>query len=300
MSTDSARFLVTGATGHLGGLVAASLLQHGHRVRLLTRGRARPAAASAPGVELVTGEDPAALHTALDGVPAVFLVCGETPDRPRFETTFIDAAAAHGVRVVKLSAIGAAPDAPTFLRWHHIAEEHLRGSGAEWAILRPNSFMDNLLRNDRHSISAGQWRSTLGTAGVSLLAGTDLAEVATTVLTGGNAHSGQVYELTGPDTLTAPRIAACLEQVLGHPVAVIDTTPDQLEQGLRHRGAPEFLARGVAELHAQFRTGQAAAVTDTVARILQRPAATLIDYLTVHRDAFARSDAGDAPTRRSA
>lgn len=298
MSSDPHRFLVTGATGHLGGLVAASLLRDGHGVRLLTRRPAGPAVPDAPGVQQVYGDadDPRVMRRAFESVAAAFLVCGETPDRVRFETAVIDNAAAHDVRVVKLSALGAAPDAPTFLRWHHATEERLRASGAGWTVLRANSLLDNLLRNDRHAIAGGQWRSTLGSARVSFLAGTDVADVATAVLTDDTAtHTGQVYELTGPQALTAQDVASIASDVLGHAVEVVDTEPEQLAQALRHRGAHEFLADGVAELHAHIRAGRAGAVTDTVTRILQRPATTLTDYLTTHRAAFTTPEADADP-----
>lgn len=303
MSTDPHRYLVTGATGYLGGLVATSLLRRGARVRLLTRGPGRRAAADAPDVQLirVDSDDAEALHNAVDEVTAAFLVCGENPDRPRFETSFIDAAAARHVRIVKLSAVGASPHAPTLLRWHHAVEDHLRASGTTWTVLRANSLMDNLLRNDSRAIAAGQWRSTLGSARVSFLAGTDLAEIATAVLTGDStAHAGLVHELTGPQSLTAAEVAATAADVLGHPVAVVDTAPEELAQALRRRGAPEFLADGLAELHTHFRSGRAATVTDTVERILQRPATTLAEFLTAHREAFTAPDvrpgSGASPT----
>lgn len=135
--------LVTGATGYLGRLVANSLLRHGHRVRFMIRGADRPAGCEHPRAQVARADftDPGSLHIALAQIDAAFLVCGGTSDRPRFEMTFIDAAEAQGVRVVKLSALGAAADAPTFLRWHHHAEEHLRehATGSTAVVARKRS-----------------------------------------------------------------------------------------------------------------------------------------------------------------
>lgn len=288
-SPSSDRYLVTGAGGHLGGLVADSLQRQGHRVRLLTRATDRLPYENHAGTEVVRGDttDPDLLREALRGVAAAFLVCGENPGRPHFEMSFIDAAASRGVAVVKLSAMGAAEVAPTFLRWHHQAEQYLRAVDVTWTVLRPNSLMDNLLRNDRRSIAAGRWPNALGPAQVSFLAGTDLADVAVTVLTDHTgAHGGQVHELTGPESLSAEGVAGIATSVLGHHVTAIDITPEELELAMRHRGAPDYLAQGVSELHAYFRAGHAARVTDTVGHILGRPATTLADYLAAHRNAF--------------
>ncbi|QGN34351.1 NAD(P)H-binding protein [Microlunatus sp. Gsoil 973] len=215
MSADDRLYLITGATGHVGRLVASELRQNRRRVRLLTRSGSRRSPATGNGVELARiesdhgdGVDKPGLYRALEGVAAAFLVCGETPARPQFEMSFIDAAATRRVRVVKLSALGAGPDAPTFLRWHHLAEEHLLHTGKDWTVLRANSLMDNLLRNDRHPIAAGRWRSTLGAAQVSFIAGTDVAAAAAVMLTDDcGAHADTIHELTGPQALTAQDVA---------------------------------------------------------------------------------------------
>ena len=52
--------------------------------------------------------DRATLATAIDGVDAVFLACGNVPEQVDFECAVIDQAAQAGVRrIVKLSARGA-------------------------------------------------------------------------------------------------------------------------------------------------------------------------------------------------
>jgi uncharacterized protein YbjT (DUF2867 family) len=66
-------------------------------------------------VELAVGDfaDPQSVRAALDGVDDVVLSCADAPRRVAWETSAIDAAAAAGVRrIVKLSAVGAAPESP--------------------------------------------------------------------------------------------------------------------------------------------------------------------------------------------
>ncbi len=75
-------FLVTGATGFIGGRLAEVLLERGERVRLLVR---RPQAArslEAAGATLVHGDldDEASLKTALAGVRVVFHCAGLSTD----------------------------------------------------------------------------------------------------------------------------------------------------------------------------------------------------------------------------
>src|SRR5438046_2807621 len=71
--------LVIGATGRVGRVVVAELLDAGVAVRALTR---RPAAAGLPaGVDVVSGDltVPESLDAALQGVSAVFLVWTAPP-----------------------------------------------------------------------------------------------------------------------------------------------------------------------------------------------------------------------------
>jgi NAD(P)-dependent dehydrogenase (short-subunit alcohol dehydrogenase family) len=68
-------YLVTGATGHVGGPVARQLHEQGHSVRALMRGRS--GAASLPaGIELAVGDldDPDSVSKAVQGVEAIFLM----------------------------------------------------------------------------------------------------------------------------------------------------------------------------------------------------------------------------------
>ena len=70
--------LVAGATGRLGGPLADRLIDHGHRVRALTR---NPGTAAAErlrrhGADVVAGDldDPPSLHRAAAGADAVFVL----------------------------------------------------------------------------------------------------------------------------------------------------------------------------------------------------------------------------------
>ena len=68
----------------------------------------------------------------------------ESEDRVDEHRTFVDAAAAAGVRhLVYISFFGAAPDA-TFLlaRDHHVTEQHIEHSGMTWTFLRDNLYAD--------------------------------------------------------------------------------------------------------------------------------------------------------------
>ncbi|MCQ4160543.1 SDR family oxidoreductase [Roseomonas sp. GC11] len=132
------RILLLGARGFLGGRIAARLREAGHTVLDFGRrdadlSRAQPStwAEHLSGVDAVVNAA-GILRGDLDGI------------HHRGPATLFDACAVAGIaRLVQISALGAAPDAPTaFLRTKGRADAHLlrlrREAGrAGWCVLRP-------------------------------------------------------------------------------------------------------------------------------------------------------------------
>lgn len=134
--------LVTGATGNLGRHLVPRLQSAGFPFRVLEHCTAIPGVASVPG----DAADPASLPAAFDGVDTLFLLSPYTPHLAANERNLIDAAKAAGLaRIVKLSVVGADPDAvSTVLSGHGASEAWLRGAGIPFTAIRPNSFMQNI------------------------------------------------------------------------------------------------------------------------------------------------------------
>jgi uncharacterized protein YbjT (DUF2867 family) len=145
---------VTGATGFVGRHTVAALAQRGHRVRALVRDirKLREVYPSLPtNVEVVQGDifDKAALNDLCRGVSTLVHTIGirkEVYPASTFErmhptaTRFaIDAAGAAGAkRFILVSALGVRPEGPTLYHQSKFASETLvRTSGLDWTILRP-------------------------------------------------------------------------------------------------------------------------------------------------------------------
>src|SRR6185312_13351099 len=118
-------------------------------IRAFVRDAGKAARMLGPDVQLAVGDfaDRGSLDRALDGVDRLFLACGNVPGQVDFECATIDAAKRGGVsRVVKLSSPDPAVDSPLiFDRWHGEIEQHLLGSGLASVLLRPRTYMTNLL-----------------------------------------------------------------------------------------------------------------------------------------------------------
>jgi uncharacterized protein YbjT (DUF2867 family) len=145
--------LITGADGFIGSALAQALLARGHRLTLAVRGTQR-AAKQFPGqrvlaVDFATDHAPATWRPRLDGVDAVVNTVGifrETGAQTfeaihvRAPIALFEACIEAGVRrVVQISALGAARDAPTaFLRSKHAADTALSALPLSSVVVRPS------------------------------------------------------------------------------------------------------------------------------------------------------------------
>src|SRR5436305_1157309 len=191
-------FLVTGATGNVGSELVRSLARAGDEVRAWTRASGQ---ASLPaGVEGVTGDldDPGTLSPALTGVRGVFLMSGFR-DMPG---VLAEIRRAGVQRVVQLSGSSAvASDTSNAISRYMIASETaVRESGAPWTILRPRGFMSNVLQWAPQLRGGDVVRAPFAGVRIAVIDPYDIAAVAAQALRS-DAHEGQAYPLTGPESL---------------------------------------------------------------------------------------------------
>ena len=291
--------LVTGATGTIGSELVRRLAARGEKVRALVRDPAKAKAMALPaGVEVARGDygEPACLKAAMTGVTAAFLVGVPGPGAGRgtgpgagirSDEELVAAAVAAGVgRLVKLSAIATGdPAVGPSGTWHLPGERAVRGSGAEWVVLRPSVFASNTLSWAEAVRSGLPVPNMTGDGTQGVIDPRDVAEVAArTLLDGGLA--GRTYTLTGPETISAPGQAAVLADVLGRPVTTRDLTPDGTRELLLAWGLEEAQAEGMLAGTAFARAGGNAVVTEDVPELLGRAARTYREWAVAHRGAF--------------
>ena len=269
------RILVLGATGTIGGQVAAQLLSTGATVRAGVRTLAKAAALAAAGAEVVRFDydDDTTWAAALSDVDALFVVA---PLHPTFSETvaaLVQAAQEVGVgHIVKLSAQGVTVDAPFALaRQHALADQAVRDSGLSHTILQPTFFMDNVFNHHQHTIDAhGAFYGASGAGAVAVVASSDVAAMAVAALSDPATHRGQTYVITGADALTDAQIAAKVGAHLGKAVTYVDLPPEQLAAGMNDSGVPPFMVEAMVAFEHIKAQGWVAAASPTVEQVLGR------------------------------
>jgi len=285
--------LVTGASGTAGREVLRAVAKSGAKHRAMYRSAAE-AAKAPPGTETVVADfaKKETLGPALRGVSSVYLVCGPVPDLVKLESNMVDACVQAGVtHLVLNSALGAGDYNKSFPSWHRKVEDKLRGTTLSWTILRPNSFHQNTVTYYAPSIRAqGVFYSSLGNSRMSYI---DVRDVATAVAKtlDGKEHSGKIYELNGPEALTASEVAGKIARHSGRPVQYVDIPMEAQRKSMLDLHMPEWQVTALLDLQQYYVNGKGGEVEDSLQSLLGRAPITMDEFLSENSAAFREQSA---------
>ena len=226
-------YVVTGATGHVGGPVARGLLDVGHEVRTVGRNRARLDALVERGATPAVGDvrDGAFVEEAFRGADAALLVSPPNLNARDLRRQFGEigdvyaaAAAATGLgQAVFVSTTGAHEERHRGLIQVHTDVEHALDDveGLDVLHLRAPNYFENLF----YFLPAMRLRGVLSTPlGPDTPFDTvwtgDVAAVALRRLHALDIESRETMEMHGPEGLTMRRIAGIIGEAIGRPFPV--------------------------------------------------------------------------------
>jgi NAD(P)H dehydrogenase (quinone) len=239
-------YVVTGITGQVGGVVAASLLAAGLPVRAVVRSREKGRPWAAKGCEIAIADimDTDALAKAFNGAKGVFLMTPPNFDpEPGFpQTVELNAAVTAAInvarpeKVVFLSTVGAHVAEPMLLNNSKMTEEALRSAPVPVGFLRAGWFMENA-KWDVEAARTGTLSSFLQPLEhpIPMVATVDIGRTATAML--GESWTGvRIVELEGPRRYSAEDIRKAFSSALGIPVGMHPVPRDEWEPLFRSQG----------------------------------------------------------------
>ncbi len=253
-------FVVAGATGHVGSVVARELLAAGHKVRAIVRSVEKAKPLAGLGAELLAGElsDISFLTRAMRGADGAFLLlppANSAPDvralQDRVSHVQAAAVAECGIRhVVVLSSWGAEKASGTGpIVGLHVLEEALKKTGAIATFLRAGSFTENLLA----VLPAAQHQSILPNFfppehKVAIVATRDIAAAAVRALLSPPAATQVVY-VVGTHEYSAVDQAAYLSKKLGKEIKLLNLPASAASGAIQQGGVGASMADLLQEMY---------------------------------------------------
>ena len=271
-------YVITGATGHTGNIVAKLLLEQGQQVRAIGRDQERLRSLKNAGAEPCVCDlaDAGALAKAFAGATAVYVML--PPDmankdfralQDRLTESIATALANAGVEfAVTLSSIGAdKPDKTGPVVGLHNLEQRLNAiAGLNVLHLRAAYFMENTLAQADviHAMdkAAGPLRPDLK---IPMIASRDIGLAAAKSLLQHDFSGRQTRELHGQRDLSMTEVA----EIIGHAIGKPDLTYEKISDDA-FRGAAAQM--GMSESFANLMLEMVAALNSGYMRPLAPPA----------------------------
>jgi uncharacterized protein YbjT (DUF2867 family) len=262
-------YVITGATGNTGSIIARTLLGLNQKVRVIGRSadRLEPFAAEGADRFVCDLHDTAALTNAFTGAKAVYAMIppSNTSENYRADQVRVADAIAQAVEqagveyVVSLSSVGAdkAEGNGPIAGLHYLEQALNRVSDLNVLHLRPGYFMENTLAQigiiQAMDTTGGPLRPDLS---LPMIATRDIGSAAAEVLLKLDFKGQQTRELLGERDLSYAEVAAIIGNAIGKPDLRYVHLPDEQVRGaFLQMGMSESVADLILEMGAALNSG---------------------------------------------
>ncbi|HEY6338087.1 MAG TPA: NmrA family NAD(P)-binding protein [Candidatus Sulfotelmatobacter sp.] len=262
-------YVVLGASGNTGHIVANNLLARGQKVRVVGRNAAHLQTLAAKGAETFVADvtDAANLGKAFHQVDSAYVMIPPNPvstDPLGYSNRVSDAIAAAvknaGTKnVVTLSSIGADKASGTgpVIGLYNLEQKLNQIQGANVLHLRAGYFMENTLGQANAIRQMGSAATPLrADLKLPMIATRDLGATAADALLHPAANGKQTRELLGQRDLTYTEVATIIGQAIAKPnLKYVQAPGDQFRSVLVQMGMSEQVARLLLEMIASLNSG---------------------------------------------
>ncbi len=256
-------YLITGATGNTGSVVAKGLLKQGKKVRVVARGQEKLKELASLGAETLIGDISSQdiANKAFAGIEAAYLMIPPAMTNPDFrgyqkKLTEVYGSALEAntsvTHVVVLSSFGADKDAKSgpILGLHFLEERLKQIKPLNSLSLRAGYFMENTLgqANVIHQMGAvvGPLKPDLK---LPLIASIDIGNAALNALLQPDFTGHQTRELQGQRDLTYLEITAIIGAAIGKPDLQYQViSSEQFAGFIEQMGSAQNVAALMAEM----------------------------------------------------
>ena len=262
-------YVIMGASGNTGSVVANKLLEAGKKVRVVGRDSKKLAPFASGGAEalVVDALDAAALGRAFAGAEAVYVlippnVTADNLLKYEEQVTNAVAEAIESAKVkyaVVLSSFGADKPEKTgpVLGLHHLESRLSKIPGLNALFLRAGYFMENMLAQvgiiRNFGMMAGPMRGDLP---LPMIATQDIGEVSADALVRLDFNGVQTRELLGQRDITYNEVARTVGKAIGRPALAYIKLPDeQVIQAMTGMGMSKNVAAAICEMAESLNNG---------------------------------------------
>ena len=266
-------YVILGATGHTGSVIATSLLLKGEKVRAVGRDASRLERFVRKGAEAFTANvsDAAALTKAFTGARAAYLLLPPNmtsqdyrADQERESDAIAQAVKESGLRyAVHLSSFGAhVPEGTGPIAGLHSSEQKLNAIGGLNVLhLRAGYFMENNLAAIGMIHDMGIFgHAVLPDLKLPMIATRDIGDYAAQRILKLDFSGKQTRELVGERDLSMNEATAIIARGIGKPdLRYVQFPYDQVQQVLMQMGIPPKTAGQFIEMYKAINEGVVAA-----------------------------------------
>lgn len=273
--------VITGASGQLGCLVIARLLETvpASQIIAAVRDPKKVADLAAKGVQVRQADysQPATLDGAFKGAERVLLISSsEVGQRLVQHQAVIDAAKRQGVKLLGYTSVLHASESKLGLaEEHRQTEAALARSGVPTVVLRNGWYHENYTAGVAHALANGAHFGSAGEGRISCASRADYAAAAAAVLTSNEDQGGKVYELAGDESYTLSDFAAEIARQSGKSVVYTDLPEADYKAALLQAGLPEFVAQLLADSDAAAAEGALFDDSRQLSQLIGRPTTPL-------------------------
>ncbi len=267
--------VVTAATGQLGHLVVASLLNRGvdpAQIIATRRSTDLHATFADQGVRVAELDYTKPADDVISAGDTVLLISGsEVGQRIEQHRNVIALAQrADAARIVYTSVLRA-DDTTLAIAPEHVATEAiLRDSGVPYTILRNGWYNENYEQTFAQAAQSGMVLTSAGEGRVSSASRKDFAEAAAAVLTS-QEHDGTVYELGGDTGFTMRELTDTFATVLGRPIELRNLSGQQHQAAHASAGLDDLTTGFLVGLDRNTADGELFTDAKDLSRLIGRP-----------------------------